>query len=185
MRKPYHHARFSPEAIAKGVQFVSSFEPTSQVEKRNKLILEKFFIEGLTYTAIARLQDPLIVAFGNRSKNKPLSATSIARIVTDYFPSLKNVPAKHKKADYEARNELKCRRRVKASKHIHQCAFCGSGEHLEEHHMIPLSMGGTNDERNLVFLCNDCHKLVSEYQMELQACDKRNENEKEIEEQKS
>lgn len=58
-------------------------------------------------------------------------------------------------------------REKQASHHVKQCAFCGSQNDLEEHHMIPLYMGGTNDDRNLVFLCHDCHKTVSSYQAKL------------------
>ena len=166
-RKTYHHARFSPETIAKGIRFIDTFQPATPIEKRDKVILEKFFIQGLTYTGIAKLKDDRIIGIGNRAKGKPLSPAAIARIVTGYFPELKNVPAKVKRNDYDARNSLKCKRRIIPSEHIRQCAFCGSKDNLEEHHMIPLFMGGNNDERNLIYLCADCHKEVTSYQSEL------------------
>lgn len=166
-KKTYHHARFPPETIAKGIRFVDEFQPSTLKERRDKIILEKFFVQGLTYTAIADLRDNRITGIGNRAKGKHLSGPSIARIVTSYFPELKNVPAKENRADYVARNELKCKRRQSPSKHVRSCAFCGSKDNLEEHHMIPLVMGGTNDERNLIFLCAECHKQVTSYQMQI------------------
>lgn len=39
----------------------------------------------------------------------------------------------------------------------HACRNCGSDEHLEVHHIIPVTMGGTKDESNLCTLCSDCH----------------------------
>ena len=60
----------------------------------------------------------------------------------------------------DSRIELRMKRKKKAAEHIKQCAFCGTKKNLEEHHMIPLSMGGTNDELNLIFLCKDCHNSL-------------------------
>lgn len=37
------------------------------------------------------------------------------------------------------------------------CVNCGSREEIEMHHIVPLSMGGTNNEGNLVYLCRECH----------------------------
>ena len=48
-----------------------------------------------------------------------------------------------------------------------KCGKCGSTENLELHHMIPASLGGTNDENNLIWLCNKCHKKVTQYQMNI------------------
>lgn len=40
------------------------------------------------------------------------------------------------------------------------CEVCGAKENLELHHIIPLSMGGSNDIDNLVCLCHDHHVEV-------------------------
>ena len=48
-----------------------------------------------------------------------------------------------------------------------QCAFCGNKDCLQEHHMIPLFMGGTNNDENLVWLCKSCHLTVTKYQKTL------------------
>lgn len=39
-----------------------------------------------------------------------------------------------------------------------RCQHCGSTQHLQVHHIIPLSHGGARtDPRNLVTLCARCH----------------------------
>ena len=85
----------------------------------------------------------------------------------EWLKSLKPLSEEQKQKNREERIALLKERRKKASGHIRQCAFCGTDKELEEHHMIPLSMGGTNDELNLVFLCKDCHKAVTSYQWKI------------------
>ena len=42
-----------------------------------------------------------------------------------------------------------------------KCKLCNKKtEHLENHHIIPKSRGGTNDESNLIKLCSECHGLA-------------------------
>lgn len=40
------------------------------------------------------------------------------------------------------------------------CVNCGSGEMVEYHHVVPLSLGGTNSLTNIVPLCYACHKAA-------------------------
>ena len=155
------------EQRVKGLQLIADFEPQNIIEKRDKKILQYVFIENLSAEAISRLNDPDIVCFSNRKKGKSLSGSSILECLYKYFPELRNKEPIRKQKSREERISLMKQRRKKASKHIKQCAFCGTDKELEEHHMIPLSMGGTNDELNLVFLCKDCHKAVTSYQQAL------------------
>lgn len=39
-----------------------------------------------------------------------------------------------------------------------ECARCGAKENLHKHHIVPLYRGGTNDLKNIIVLCNSCHK---------------------------
>jgi len=47
----------------------------------------------------------------------------------------------------------------------YMCVICGAKEHLEICHMTPLSLGGSNDEENLIVLCPTCHVSVDRAQM--------------------
>ena len=160
-----------PEQIAKYAIIISKFEPHTDIEIRDKKVLEYLFLNGYTATKISEMNDPDIICFSNRKKGAGLSPTSILAIAYKYFPDLKDRPIKSSNSKNK-RVELIKRRRKTPSKHIAQCAFCGSKENLEEHHMIPFFMGGDNSEENLVFLCKECHKRVSAYQKRLILNDK-------------
>lgn len=41
-----------------------------------------------------------------------------------------------------------------------RCANCGTDISLEHHHIVPLSIGGTNRTTNIVVLCHRCHQLA-------------------------
>ncbi|WP_429126495.1 HNH endonuclease [Aeromonas veronii] len=40
------------------------------------------------------------------------------------------------------------------------CCACGSTENLHQHHLMPRSLGGTDDEENLITLCGECHGVI-------------------------
>ena len=45
------------------------------------------------------------------------------------------------------------------------CAKCGQMDgDIELHHIVPLAIGGTNHDSNIVPLCRECHELVHEMQ---------------------
>ena len=39
-----------------------------------------------------------------------------------------------------------------------KCAKCGSRKNLEYDHIIPVSKGGSNTERNIELLCEECNR---------------------------
>ena len=162
-----HGWRITNEQRIKVLSFLSSFDPKSEIEQRDKKILQYIFVDNFSASAVSRLNDPDLISTSNRSKGKNLSAVSILRSVYKYFPDFERREALYKPKNRDARIELRMKRKKEVSKHIKQCAFCGTKKNLEEHHMIPLSMGGTNDELNLVFLCKDCHKAVTSYQWKI------------------
>lgn len=41
-------------------------------------------------------------------------------------------------------------------KHDH-CVACGSKENLTQHHLVPRSIGGSDEDSNLLTLCGTCH----------------------------
>lgn len=42
----------------------------------------------------------------------------------------------------------------------HRCRICGSEKNLTVHHMIPVAVGGTSEDWNLITLCHTCHMKV-------------------------
>lgn len=40
---------------------------------------------------------------------------------------------------------------------IGNCKHCGIEKELEAHHIVPKSLGGTDDKQNIVMLCGSCH----------------------------
>ena len=143
------------------IGWLNEFAPCTFAEKRAKTILELFLKENLSAQAICRLNHPDIVSIGNRSKGKPLCTAAILSVIYDYFPQFKN---RRGKSGNSARIELMRKREKTNSPHIKACAHCGGEEDLEEHHMIPLFMGGSNEDENLIYLCKSCHQAVTLYQ---------------------
>lgn len=159
--RDYGWRRITPVERAQMLLWIDGFIPKNEVEERDKIILQYFVRDNLSAQAIVKKRHPKIVCFSNRNKGRPLSTTSVLRCIYKYFPNLEN----RKTSQKENKRVEHIRQREKDnSPHVYQCAFCGDTKALEEHHMIPLFMGGTNDNENLVFLCSSCHKRVTRYQ---------------------
>lgn len=101
------------------------------------------------------------------NQNKPMSVRRIQQILCEYFPEF-HIWTSHegtkKKAEQQIRTEML--RRKKEIKILKQCGRCGSKNNLELHHLFPVCLGGTNDDRNFIWLCHDCHKIQSLYFLE-------------------
>ena len=163
--KEYGWRTIPISARMRAIKYYDGMPETTEVEKRDKLILRYFLIDNLCASAIARRNDPAIVCFSNKCKWEPqLTPSSILRIIYKHCPYLK--PERNSRSN-DKRVELRRKRENIPSTHIKQCAFCGSKKTLEEHHMIPLMFGGDNDERNLIYLCHKCHAQVTQYQIQV------------------
>ncbi len=44
------------------------------------------------------------------------------------------------------------------------CENCGSTSNLQQHHILPIQHGGTDDESNLMTLCKACHEREHGYE---------------------
>ena len=42
-----------------------------------------------------------------------------------------------------------------------KCELCDKRAPEELHHIIPVSLGGSDDERNLIYICRVCHSLLT------------------------
>lgn len=163
-----HWNRFSHEDLVKGILFVNNFQPKNEIEERDKIILQFFFMEKLSAQGIYRLNDSRIVGYANRNRGKQLSVSQILRRIYVYFPEFKGRknPKSVNRKDIRIRMTRRREKMIYSSVRI--CAKCGSTEYLEEHHMIPLSLGGTDDPANTIYLCNSCHIVVSSYGKKLE-----------------
>ena len=127
---------------------------------RDRKILELAFIHGLTTTEIseAAKNDPEL-----ESRNhKPISHRRIQQIICCYVPDA-NAYQNHSQKDKPRKGHSSFAWHHKKER----CAICGSTERLEWHHMIPTFLGGTAEEGNMICLCHDCHRSVTEYHRKL------------------
>lgn len=99
------------------------------------------------------------------SRGNPMSVRQIQNILFDYFPEFRREHRKRKpkKHDDIRKEETRIKREINQG----VCHRCGSAKGLEIHHMIPVSMGGTNDKGNLIILCHECHKSFTKYLRDL------------------
>lgn len=76
-------------------------------------------------------------------------------------PSLINEKIKHWGYQKGFNYEYSSRREAVLHRDNYTCQCCGKKHvRLEVHHIIFRSMGGTDDERNLITLCEKCHKMI-------------------------
>lgn len=71
-------------------------------------------------------------------------------------PQPKNVSPQATKAQTDRERYLEIRSQILLRDHF-RCQECGYYKHLEVHHIVPRSKGGTDDSENLVTLCQRCH----------------------------
>ena len=60
-----------------------------------------------------------------------------------------------------------CQNRLKKNKKCNAYIPIGSPER-QKHHIIPLSKGGTNNYKNILICCIDCHYLLHQQEFEAQ-----------------
>lgn len=145
-----------PSLIAKMAIFLENWQPTAKKDIRDKEILRLVFIENMNGAQIIRTNNPLFVSYSNNSKGEPLDCKSIGTIVYKYCPELKNKP---KKTNH-IRNAVSRDRLAGKINKPKICSACGSKKNLELHHIIPIAKGGNNENYNLIFLCQNCHKEI-------------------------
>ena len=122
----------------------------------HKEVLRLAFIENYSTADIAEIAKSNPLLYGR--KHKPIGKRRVLQIIAEEIP------------DYNAYQiKGKDRHRTGHASFIwhHEkvrCAVCGETERLQWHHMIPAFLGGTAEEANMICLCSDCHRIVTEYQ---------------------
>lgn len=95
------------------------------------------------------------------NQDKPMSGRRIQQILTQYFPEF-HIQTSHKKErkDQKIRNEqTELRKTIITPDSC--CSKCGGKENLELHHILPVIIGGNNDEYNIIILCRNCHQRIT------------------------
>ena len=81
------------------------------------------------------------------------------RMTRDHFNSL---ISESKKAARTERYVSKQVREIVWDRDQGRCTECGSNEKLEFDHIIPHSKGGSNSEKNIQLLCEECNRKKSD-----------------------
>lgn len=124
-------------------------------EGLEKEALALTFIKGMSSGEAARYAREHNILLGKQGK--PICARRIQQIMKEHFPQWRQ---------YTPKGKIKGRKvHVSMTKGINKtlCARCGSSEDIELHHMIPLALGGTTEEPNLICLCRKCHHETTMY----------------------
>ncbi len=95
------------------------------------------------------------------NQGKPMSTRRIQQILTEYFPEF-HIQTTHKKQrkEQKIRNEQNIIRQIMITSES-SCGKCGCKENLQLHHIIPITLGGNNDDVNLIILCDNCHRKIT------------------------
>lgn len=136
----------------------------NKVSDRNQRILTEIIINHKTTAQLAYLaRTDEEYSWLQSNQNKPLCERQIGNILRDNFPEF-HIKTTHKKTDKISkirREQNVIRKTMITSDSV--CGKCGSKEDLEIHHMLPVVLGGDNDDRNLIILCHDCHHQTTNY----------------------
>lgn len=95
-------------------------------------------------------------------QGKTICARQIENVIRTYVPDAWDYGIKNPQRAYKRR----LHRDMLRTYNKDHCAMCGATDNLELDHIIPLAIGGTTDERNVMCLCRECHKAKSAYERE-------------------
>lgn len=151
--------RISRENLIHIYNFINDFKPKNRVEERNLAILKYAFLDNMSAETISKLKDPLLVSYSNNNRTNNISSVSIRRIINSY--NLVYEKEKISQNTVRRNNDYKSFENIK-KRRLKVCSCCGNKEKLNLHHIIPLYLGGNNDYYNLIYLCDNCHKLMHE-----------------------
>ena len=128
-----------------------------------KTILLLAFERGMSTTDIAYYCEDNNITSRN---SRPFSRRRIQQIIAENVPEYNEYQNKGQAEAQKRRSDhykFLWQHREKQDR----CAFCGGTNRVEWHHMIPVFLGGTADERNMVCACHACHRQITDYQAEI------------------
>lgn len=141
-----------PEKRLKKIRKMAQEMPPS----RDRTVLILAFVHGLTTTEIAEVAKTREDLYSRN--HRPMSRRRIQQVILQYVPDAN---------DYQDHSQKEKQHKDHGafawSHKKERCGKCGCTENLEWHHMAPAILGGTADERNMICLCHECHRAVTEY----------------------
>ena len=162
-------AKFSVDEWISFRKRLEEIECRTDVIQRDKKILKEIILNMKSTAHLAYLaRHDEKYSWLKSNRNKPMSVRRIQQILCEYFPEfhIQTTHATTKPIEYKKTRTEQLRLRVEMIDRS-RCGRCGATENLEIHHIFPVSLGGTNDKRNMMILCKDCHKLQTDYFREL------------------
>jgi 5-methylcytosine-specific restriction endonuclease McrA len=138
----------------------------NKISERDFRILEEIIINGKTTAQLAYLgRTDSAYSWLRSNQGTPMSTRRVQQIFHDVYPEF-HIQKTHKQNTFKAKIRSEQLKIIADIDIIKQCGRCGTKENLELHHLFPIALGGTNDKRNFVYLCHDCHRVQSLYFLE-------------------
>lgn len=130
-------------------------------ERNEKILIEIIFNQKTTAQLNYLAKTDPDYSWLQSNQGKPMSVRRIQQILTEYFPEF-HIQTTHKtnRKNQKIRTEQTRLRKVMITPNS-CCGKCGCKDNLEIHHMLPVVLGGDNNDDNLLILCSDCHHKVT------------------------
>ena len=140
---------------------INKMQPEDETEQRDKFVLERIFIDGMSTTELAEAKMPELMGRNHKPISRRRIQQTIDKYVPEYAMKFRVNPAKNEKTDIIVRKQLAKENWEEYVIAPKQCAICGSTENLELDHIVPITMcpHRANEQTNLWWVCHDCHGL--------------------------
>lgn len=161
-------AKFSVDEWIEFRERLEQLVKNDMLSARDEEILRELIYKNKTTEQLAYLaRNDENYSWLQSNQGKPMSARRIMQILTEYFPEF-HIQKTHKKdnKNQKIRTEQATLKKVMISDDS-CCSKCGCKENLELHHMFPVSLGGDNNDCNLLVLCHECHQKITLYNREI------------------
>lgn len=134
------------------------------LSERDEKILTEIIVNMKTTAQLAYLaRTDENYSWLQSNRHKPLCVRRIQDILTDNFPEF-HIQTTHKKDGKKSlvrKEQYEIRKTMITEESV--CGKCGCKTNLEIHHLFPVCIGGDNDDRNLIILCENCYRQATDY----------------------